>query len=56
MKMMYTSPELKLIGFAAAESLASNGVDFDNLLTQDQYGKGTEESGNDINLDLDLWN
>ena len=54
MKMTYTSPEMKLIGFAAAESLASSAVDFDNLLTQDQYGQGTEASANDINMDLDL--
>lgn len=55
MKMTYTSPEMKLIGFAAAESLASGAVDFDNLLTQDQYGQGTEESTHDIELDIDLF-
>lgn len=55
MKMTYTSPELRLIGFAAAEDLAASGVDFDNLLEKDQYGEGTEASGNDINLDLGIW-
>lgn len=60
MKMTYTSPEMKLIGFAPAESLAAtentNGaVDFDNLLGNDQYGQGTGESQIDVDLGLDLF-
>lgn len=60
MKMTYTSPEMKLIGFAAAESLAATentdgAVKFDDLLTQDQYGKGTGESQIDVDLGLDLF-
>ncbi len=56
MKNIYTSPEARLICFAAAEQLASSKdrVDFDDLTGTDNYSGVSTNYNVDVDVDIPL--